>query len=76
MVAAEKGHSQVVRLLVDAGAQVNLRDKVRHIIELLVCTFILLYLGSRQNSAIRTSLPAIRKTLLDRANLRLEELFQ
>ena len=43
MVAAEKGHSQVVRLLVDAGAQVNLRDKVRHIIELLLCTFILLY---------------------------------
>ena len=29
MVAAENGHSQVVRLLVHAGAQVNLRDKVR-----------------------------------------------
>ena len=30
MEAAENGHSEVVRMLLDAGALVNMRDKVKH----------------------------------------------
>ena len=30
MEAAENGHSEVLRMLLDAGALVNMRDKVKH----------------------------------------------
>ena len=36
MLASDSGHTDVVKLLLSSGAQVDLQDKVRHSINLIV----------------------------------------
>ena len=36
MLASDSGHTDVVKLLLSSGAQVDLQDKVRHIVNLLI----------------------------------------
>ena len=36
MLASDSGHTDVVQLLLSSGAQVDLQDKVRHIVNLLM----------------------------------------
>ena len=36
MLASDSGHTDVVQLLLFSGAQVDLQDKVRHIVNLLI----------------------------------------
>ena len=36
MLASDSGHTDVVQLLLSSGAQVDLQDKVRHIVNLLI----------------------------------------